>query len=62
MVCEIYGGGLRVCDALHCGIHDLLGEVVRADVTSDGQHLAPESLNLALDGLEALGVDATLKI
>ena len=62
-VCEIqYVGALGPCDALHRGIHDFLGEVVRADVTHDREHFSPESLDLALDGLEALGVDATVQI
>ncbi len=52
--------GLR--NALNCGIYDLLGEVVCADIACDREHFAAESLDLALDGLEALGVDATVQV
>ena len=36
-------------DALDGGIHDLLGEVFGADVTSNGQDISTGSLDLRLD-------------
>ena len=62
LFCETNIGELGLCNALHCGIHDFLGEVVCADVTRDREYFAPESLDLALNSLEALGVDATVQI